>query len=85
MVRYLLDRGISVGGYEIKEALRAQSIPALEMLREHGWKDVNMNLGEGGAIGLHGVGVGSLLTFSFFNFPPPPSLQFLPCNQDGLS
>jgi hypothetical protein len=47
MMRYLLDRGLSVGGHEVKEALRAQSIPALEMLREYGWKDVNMNLGEG--------------------------------------
>jgi hypothetical protein len=34
MMRYLLDRGISVGGFEVQEALRAQSIPALEMLRE---------------------------------------------------
>jgi hypothetical protein len=47
MMRYLLDRGISVGGYEIKAAVRAHSIPALEILREYGWKDVNMNLGEG--------------------------------------
>jgi hypothetical protein len=48
MMRYLLNRGISVGGHEVEEALRAQSIPALEMLREYGWKDVNMNLGEVG-------------------------------------
>ena len=48
MMRYLLDRGISIGGNEIMEALQAQSIPALEVLREYGWNDVNMNLGEGG-------------------------------------
>ena len=48
MMRYLLDRGISVGGTEVKQALRGQSIPALEVLREYGWKDVNMNLGERG-------------------------------------
>jgi hypothetical protein len=34
MMQYLLDRGLSVSGHEVKEALRAKSIPALEMLRE---------------------------------------------------
>jgi hypothetical protein len=46
MMRYLLDKGLSVGGHEVQAAVRAKSIPALEMLREYGWKDVNMNLGE---------------------------------------
>jgi hypothetical protein len=46
MMRYLLDKGLSVGGYEVQTAVQAKSIPALEMLMEYGWKDVNMNLGE---------------------------------------
>jgi len=47
MMRYLLDQDVFVGGTEVKQALRGSSIPALEVLREYGWKDVNMNLGEG--------------------------------------
>lgn len=38
IMQYLLDRGISVGGHEVKEALQTQSIPALEMLTEYGWR-----------------------------------------------
>ena len=70
MMRYLLNRGVSVGGHEVKEALRVHSIPALEMLREYGWKVVNMNLGEGVESACTAWGRFSL-DFSFFDFPPP--------------
>jgi hypothetical protein len=43
MIRYLLERGISINGYTVRVALDAGSIPALEILREFGW-DVNMRL-----------------------------------------
>ena len=43
-MRYLLELGIPVGDSEIRAALEAQSIPALELLREYGWKDINANL-----------------------------------------
>jgi hypothetical protein len=43
MVRYLLERGVPVGGRAVQEALRAGSIPALEILREFGW-EVNMKV-----------------------------------------
>lgn len=45
MVRYLLERGASADGYAVETALRARSIPALDMLRKYGW-DVNMKLSE---------------------------------------
>lgn len=45
MTRYLLERGVPVGGRAVQEALRACSIPALEMLREFGW-EVNMKVDE---------------------------------------
>jgi hypothetical protein len=45
MVRYLLERGAPVKGRPVKTAVRAKSIPALEMLREFGW-EVNMQLEE---------------------------------------
>lgn len=44
MVRYILERGFPVKGDIVQEALRARSIPILEMLREFGWDDVNMSL-----------------------------------------
>lgn len=44
LMRYLLDLGIPVGHSEIRAALEAQSIPALELLREYGWEDINANL-----------------------------------------
>lgn len=49
MMRYLLDQGIPVCGSLVEDAIRAksQSIAALEMLREYGWEDVNLNLSEG--------------------------------------
>lgn len=45
MVRYLLERGASADGSAVEEALKARSIPALEILREFGW-EVNMKLGD---------------------------------------
>jgi hypothetical protein len=45
MVRYLLERGVPVDGSVVEKALEARSIPILEMLREFGWDDVNMKLG----------------------------------------
>jgi len=44
MVRYLLERGVPVRGSVLEAALRARSIPVLEMLREFGWDDVNMKV-----------------------------------------
>jgi hypothetical protein len=43
MVRYLLERGVPVKGWAVQEAIRAGSIPALEILREFGW-EVNMKV-----------------------------------------
>jgi hypothetical protein len=45
MVRYLLEQGVSVDGNVVEIALRARSIPVLEILREYGW-EVNMKLGQ---------------------------------------
>lgn len=45
MVRYLLEQGVSVNENVVERALRAQSIPVLEILREYGW-EVNMKLGQ---------------------------------------
>lgn len=45
MVRYLLERGVSVNEFAVKRAIQAKSIPALEILREFGW-EVNMKLGD---------------------------------------
>jgi hypothetical protein len=47
MMRYLLDRGMPVRPVEIETAVRAKSIAALEILKEYGWEDVDINLGEG--------------------------------------
>jgi len=44
MVRYLLERGAPVDEDAVEQALRARSIPILEMPREFGWDDVNMKL-----------------------------------------
>lgn len=44
IVRYLLERGVSIPGHAVHSALRVGSIPALEMFREFGW-DVNTSLG----------------------------------------
>lgn len=44
MVRHLLDRGVAVNGYIVREALHARSIPVLEMLREFGGWEVNMKV-----------------------------------------
>jgi len=47
MVRYLLEQGVDrVDGYVIKRALKVGSIPVLEVLREHGWDDIDMKLSE---------------------------------------
>ena len=43
MVRYLLERGMSICGSVVMVALEARSIPVLEILREFGW-DINMKL-----------------------------------------
>jgi hypothetical protein len=44
MVRHLLERGVPAGKFAVRRAVEAKSIPALEMLREFGWDDVNMQL-----------------------------------------
>jgi len=45
MVRYLLEKGVDhVDGYIIERALKVGSIPVLEVLREHGWDDIDMKL-----------------------------------------
>jgi hypothetical protein len=86
MVRYLLERGISICGYIVQQALQARSIPVLEMWREYG-RDVNMKLG---------IFEGTALTwvvscFSPFNprppFPdvPPRRRNSYPCSRDRLS
>jgi ankyrin repeat protein len=43
MIRYLLERGMSITGSIVRVALEVRSIPVLEILREFGW-DVNMKL-----------------------------------------
>jgi len=43
MARYLLERGVPFDGLALRRALRAGSIPVLEMFREFGW-DVNMKI-----------------------------------------
>jgi ankyrin repeat protein len=44
IIRYLLERGVSITGLALHRALSAGSIPVLEMFREFGW-DVNKQLG----------------------------------------
>ena len=44
MVRHLLELGVPVDRFVVRRAVEAKSIPALEMLREFGWDDVNMQL-----------------------------------------
>ena len=48
LMRYLLELGLPVRCSEICMALKAQSIPAFELLREYGCKDINMNLSDMG-------------------------------------
>jgi hypothetical protein len=47
MVRYLPKQGVdSIDRFVFRRALKADCIPVLQVLREHGWDDIDMKLDE---------------------------------------
>jgi hypothetical protein len=65
MIRYLLERGLSIYRSVVMVALEARSIPVLEILREFGW-DINTRLAK-----MEGTALAWVVSYFLpFNSPP---------------